>query len=78
MLLTEFSTWYASCQEQCFGCVINLISNSRHISIPYLFNCMPFFSVTDVLLWSGIEKGPPRKEKFPEPQTLISALEAVL
>jgi hypothetical protein len=37
-----------------------------------------FFSVTDVLLWSGIDKGPPRKEKFPEPQELIRALEAVL
>lgn len=36
------------------------------------------FSVTEVLIWSGIEKGPPRKEKFPEPQTLISALKAVL
>jgi hypothetical protein len=40
-----------------------------------LFNA---FSVTDVLIWSGIEKGPPRKEKFPEPQTLISALKAAL
>jgi len=33
---------------------------------------------SDILLWSGIDKGPPRKEKFPEPQTLISALEAAL
>jgi len=78
MLLTEFSTWYTSCcQEQCFGCLINLVSNLHRISIPYLFNwCL--FSVTDVLLWSGIDKGPPRKEKFPEPQALIKALEAAL
>jgi hypothetical protein len=50
-----------------------------YIAFPfsYLSNSL-LFSVADVLLWSGIDKGPPRKEKFPEPQTLISALEAAL
>lgn len=33
---------------------------------------------SDVLIWSGIEKGPPRKEKFPEPEKLIRALKAAL
>jgi hypothetical protein len=44
--------------------------------VDYTFsNCI---YVTDVLIWSGIEKGPPRKEKFPEPETLIRALKAAL
>jgi hypothetical protein len=38
----------------------------------------PIIYVADVLIWSGIEKGPPRKEKFPEPETLIRALKAAL
>lgn len=27
-------------------------------------------------IWTGIEKGPPRKEKFPEPSVLVDAIKA--
>lgn len=29
---------------------------------------------SDVVLWSGLNKGPPRKEKFPEPNIVIESL----
>lgn len=31
-----------------------------------------FLSIPEVLLWSGIKKGPPRKLKFPEDHKLIT------
>lgn len=32
----------------------------------------------DVLFWSGIKKGPPRKEKFPDLETIQNLLSEVL
>jgi len=29
---------------------------------------------TEVLVWSGIKKGPPRKQKFPDPAVIINAI----
>jgi hypothetical protein len=29
-------------------------------------------------LWSGLNKGPPRKEKFPEADVVISAIKAAM
>ena len=52
--------------------------HKKHVIFPFPICLIAVFSITDVILWSGIDKGPPRKEKFPEPQTLINALEAVL
>ncbi|NXO32678.1 SELH protein, partial [Cisticola juncidis] len=31
-----------------------------------------------VELWSGIKKGPPRKLKFPQPETVVEALKSSL
>lgn len=31
-----------------------------------------------VELWSGIAKGPPRKLKFPQPETVVEALKSSL
>lgn len=42
-----------------------------------LFNPL-LSSPTEVCLWSGIKKGPPRKLKFPEPEVVVSALEKAL
>lgn len=33
-----------------------------------------FLSIPEVLLWSGIKKGPPRKLKFPEDHKLITEM----
>ena len=30
--------------------------------------------ITEVLVWSGIKKGPPRKLKFPEPEVVLKAI----
>uniref|UniRef100_A0A673KAZ6 Selenoprotein H n=1 Tax=Sinocyclocheilus rhinocerous TaxID=307959 RepID=A0A673KAZ6_9TELE len=32
----------------------------------------------EVILWSGIKKGPPRKLKFPDPAEVVSALKEAL
>lgn len=32
----------------------------------------------EVVLWSGIKKGPPRKLKFPDPAEVVSALKEAL
>lgn len=32
----------------------------------------------DVILWSGIKKGPPRKEKFPDLETIQTILNKAL
>ncbi|KAI7801698.1 selenoprotein H-like, partial [Triplophysa rosa] len=32
----------------------------------------------EVVLWTGIKKGPPRKLKFPDPAEVVSALEEAL
>lgn len=29
---------------------------------------------TEVVIWSGLKKGPPRKQKFPDPATIIDAI----
>lgn len=34
--------------------------------------------VIEVVLWTGIKKGPPRKLKFPDPAEVVSALEEAL
>lgn len=36
------------------------------------------FSWAEVVLWSGIKKGPPRKLKFPDPTEVVSALKEAL
>lgn len=36
------------------------------------------FCWTEIVLWSGIKKGPPRKLKFPDPAEVVSALKEVL
>jgi hypothetical protein len=28
------------------------------------------------LVWTGLDKGPPRAQKFPDPESLIAAIEA--
>jgi len=32
----------------------------------------------ETLLWSGIKKGPPRREKFPDPNSLLTDLKKLL
>lgn len=51
----------------CVKCLISFL----------LFNPL-LSSPTEVCLWSGIKKGPPRKLKFPEPEVVVSALEKAL
>lgn len=34
--------------------------------------------IIEVVLWTGIKKGPPRKLKFPDPAEVVSALEEAL
>ncbi|KAI5624848.1 selenoprotein H, partial [Silurus asotus] len=34
--------------------------------------------IKEVVLWTGIKKGPPRKLKFPDPAEVVTALEDAL
>lgn len=33
---------------------------------------------TEVLVWTGLDKGPPRKLKFPEPSIVVKAIQDAL
>lgn len=55
--------------------ILHFIVVQRMISICCL--CISF-SWAEVVLWSGIKKGPPRKLKFPDPAEVVSALKEAL
>ena len=45
--------------------------------IPVPYKCALFGSLLLFIfqVWSGLKRGPPRKEKFPEPENLLEQIE---
>ncbi|KAA0709596.1 Selenoprotein H [Triplophysa tibetana] len=50
----------------------------QRVVIEHCFEVTLMQENKEVVLWTGIKKGPPRKLKFPDPAEVVSALEEAL
>ena len=54
---------------------ITLINGGKGTFVFILFVLIHYTLWVEVLLWSGLKKGPPRKLKFPDSEIIIEALQ---
>ncbi len=69
----KYSQYSDACMIEWQDCILWLYKEVAYLHILPLH-----FSWAEVVLWSGIKKGPPRKLKFPDPAEVVSALKEAL